>query len=145
MRMRGAYLTTHRRFQAHFAPHEVTADQFVLMTLLVEKEGVSQMDLVRRSWSDPNTIRAMLVLLEARGLIVRKMDAHDARARLVFLTSKGRKLQQDLWRGAGPLQQVLFETVRPEERTTVFRWLERVTEVMVPPGKSKGRKANSGG
>ena len=77
--LRAAYFAMHRVSDTHFASHGVTADQFVLLACLAEQEAITQRDLARRASSDPSTIRAMLVLLEGRGLVVRERDPHDSR------------------------------------------------------------------
>jgi DNA-binding MarR family transcriptional regulator len=97
MRLRGAYLTFHRMANAHFEPLGVTADQFVVLTLLAEEEGLTQREIVARAYSDPNTIGEMLARLEGKKLVRRERHPSDGRARIVFLTPKGRTLQKRLW------------------------------------------------
>ena len=80
MGLRMAYWALHRRTDESLARRGVTANQFVLLALLVEEEGITQQDLVLRASSDPSTIRAMLVLLEKKGLIVRNQHTGDGRA-----------------------------------------------------------------
>jgi len=137
MHLRRAYLSLHRRADAHFAAFGLTADQFVLLTLLAEKEGVSQQHLTRRSFSDPNTIRAMLVLLEKRGLLVREVHPNDGRARCVFLTAEGRRLQKQLWDSAQPMQRKLWEIMSPHEQHVVLECLDRIGEIMAPPKRQR--------
>jgi DNA-binding MarR family transcriptional regulator len=78
--LRVAYLALHRRSEARFAPHGVTADQFVLLATLARGHALTQRELARRMSSDPSTVRAMLVLLEQRGLVGRDTHPTDARA-----------------------------------------------------------------
>jgi DNA-binding MarR family transcriptional regulator len=102
MRLRGAYLTFHRMANAHFEPRGVTADQFVVLTLLAEEEGLTQREVVARAYSDPNTVGEMLTRLEGKKLVRRERHPTDGRARVVFLTQKGRSLQKQLresWEG----------------------------------------------
>src|SRR4051812_7451027 len=89
--LRAAYFGMHRVSDAHFAGHGVTADQFVLLACLAEVDAVTQRELARCASSDASTVRAMLVLLEGRGLVARERDPNDSRARLVTLTAKGRR------------------------------------------------------
>src|SRR4029453_3193703 len=90
--LRAASLALHRRSEAQFARHGVTADQFVLLATLARGgEALTQRELARRMASDPSTVRAMLVLLAARGLVGRGAHPTDARARTVALTAKGRR------------------------------------------------------
>src|SRR5262249_8110945 len=97
MRLRGAYLTFHRMANAHFEPLGATADQFVVLTLLAEEEGLTQREIVARAYSDPNTIGEMLTRLEGKKLVRRQRHPTDGRARIVLLTPKGRTLQKQLW------------------------------------------------
>jgi DNA-binding MarR family transcriptional regulator len=99
MRLRGAYLTFHRTANAHFEPLGVTADQFVILTLLAEEEGLTQREIVARAYSDPNTIGEMLSRLEGKKLVRRERHPSDGRARIALLTPKGRSLQKRLWAG----------------------------------------------
>src|SRR5262245_66373388 len=102
MRLRGAYLTFHRMANAHFGQFGVTADQFVVLTLLAEEDGVTQRDVVGQAFSDANTIGEMLRRLEKKQFVRRKPHPKDGRARCVVLTPRGRKMQKRLresWEG----------------------------------------------
>src|ERR1043166_1375771 len=88
--LRAAYLALHRRTNDCLEQEGVTADQFVLLAALAEADAVTQQELVRRVGSDPNTVRAMLLLLERRGLVARERHPVDGRARSVSLTRRGR-------------------------------------------------------
>src|SRR4051812_17703450 len=81
MGLRAAYLTMHRRSNAEFAPFDLTADQFVLLTALAEGDGVTQKELARRTASDANTMSEMLGRLERRGLVTRERRAADGPGR----------------------------------------------------------------
>ena len=96
MRLRAAYLTMHRTFNSHFAQFGATADQYVLLRLLSEEDGIAQQELGRRMCSDANTVTAMLALLEKKGLVRRQAHARDGRARCVHLTAKGERLFRKL-------------------------------------------------
>ena len=69
MALRIAYLSMHRQADAALAPFSLTANQFVLLALLDERDGVSQRDLVDRAASDPNTIRPMLNALQKKQVL----------------------------------------------------------------------------
>ena len=97
MGLRAAYWAMHREADSLLQPHGVSANQFVLMSIIAECEGLTQQELVRRASSDANTVRAMLVLLERAGLLTRRPHRTDGRARNVVLTDKGRKMYTELW------------------------------------------------
>lgn len=142
MLLRTAYLAVHRAADAVMARHGLTADQFVLLTLLAERDGVMQQDLVGRSGSDPNTVRAMLVLLERRGLVRRRAHADDGRARSVELTARGRQLQAELWATSEGLRGRVTAAIPAAARAAIESALR---ELALVDGSSTGRSASEAG
>lgn len=139
--LRTAYLALHRRSDAAFAPHDVTADQFVLLATLARGgEALTQRELARRISSDPSTVRAMLVLLERGGLVERDTNPADARKRTVALTAQGRRAYERLWTAGEPVRARMLGALQPGEAETLVRLLEQVAEALntecVPVGGS---------
>ncbi len=130
MRLRAAYLTMHRQFQRLFRTQGTTADQFVLLTLLNEEDGITQKELVRRSFSDANTITAMLRRMERRGLIRRRPHARDGRAVCVHLTDAGRQLQRKLVEASREMHAIVEATLPPGQRGAILSWLATTAETM---------------
>jgi DNA-binding MarR family transcriptional regulator len=131
--LRAAYLALHRRSEARFAPHGVTADQFVLLATLARGgEALTQRELARRMSSDPSTVRAMLVLLAARGLVARDTHPTDARARRVALTAKGMRAYRRLWKAGESIRARMLGALEPDEAETLVRLLGRVAEALNP-------------
>jgi DNA-binding MarR family transcriptional regulator len=137
MGLRAAYWAMHRQTTACLARRGVTADQFVLLALLAERDGTTQQELVRRAYSDANTVRAMLVLLERRGLVARERHPTDGRARRVMLTRKGRRTYERLWAGSEPLRQRLLVGLRPKEADTLVGLLARLCQAVTPSPAAK--------
>src|SRR4051812_47767191 len=132
--LRAAYWAMHRRTDAHLRRAGVTADQFVLLSLLAEVEGggVTQQQLVRTASSDPSTVRAILVLLEERGLVARRRHPTDGRARSVTLTAKGRRTYEKLWSVSEPVRAGLLAAVAPAEAPALVESLRRIADAMSP-------------
>ncbi len=130
MGLRSAYLWMHRQTNAQLAPCKATAKQFVLLSLLIEEDGITQHELVQRASSDPNTIRAMLVLMAKRGLITRECHPNDRRARTVTLTRKGRLVYQKMAKEIKPLQEELAGLFSEDEAYILIAFLERISEAM---------------
>jgi len=115
MGLRAAYLSMHRQTDSCFAGHGVTANQFV----------------ARRAFSDPNTIRAMLVLLEKRGLVTRQQHPNDGRARNVTITRKGRRTYERLLQESEPLRRRMLAPFQSEEVKMLTIFLNRLSEAMI--------------
>ena len=130
MGLRTAYLSMHRQTNSHLAPYKITADQFVILVLLAEQDRITQQQLARRANSDPNTIRAMLVLLENQGLVTREPHPVDGRARSVALTQMGRHTYAKLSKHIRSLQNQLLSLFQLEEAETVIDFLGRISEAM---------------
>jgi DNA-binding MarR family transcriptional regulator len=125
-----AYALMHRQTQALLSRHGMTADQFVLLALLCLEDGLTQNELAHRAASDPNTIRAMLVLMEDKGLVFRKPHENDRRAHKVILTPKGRGLYVKLDKVLRPLQDALLAPFEKPEAKRLVDYLRRITDAM---------------
>ena len=151
MALRAAYLSMHRQTNSHLAPSGMTADQFVLLALLSEQDGITQQQLAHRASSDPNTTRAMLVLLENRGLVKRRRHPTDGRAFRITLTRKGRNTYAKLSAAIRPLQNRLSSPFKDKEINMMIKSLGKVSEVMLnqtrnnSQRKSKKNKFRKGG
>lgn len=126
MALRQAYLAMHRRTDALMARHGVTADQFVVMAALAEEDALSQRELVDRTSSDPSTLRAMLVLLERKGLVVRRPNPTDGRARSVTLTTRGMKKYRRLWDESQKLRDQMVAELSPDQAAALVAALKRL-------------------
>lgn len=125
--LRAAYLSMHRLTNSLLLPHGVTADQFVCLVVLEEEDGITQQEIVRRSTSDPNTVRAMLIRLEKRGLVAREKHPTDGRARHVTITTKGRELLDILVIAGRPVRELLTKELDVDETNTLHEYLIRIT------------------
>ncbi len=130
MLLRKSYFSLRRCSNAHCAPLEANGDQFVLLKLLADQEGVTQQDLGQRAGYDANTTGSMLRAMEQQGLIIREPHPEDGRAKMVTLTDKGRQRQRELWDALENLRERLWACVREEDRDIVGQTLMRIAKEM---------------
>ncbi|TKB12238.1 MarR family winged helix-turn-helix transcriptional regulator [Desulforhopalus sp. IMCC35007] len=76
--------------------YAITSEQWILLCHLASQDGVSQLELARRSDKTEVSTLNLLKKLEVNDLVIRRPDPVDGRSRRVYLTSKGRKLQKTL-------------------------------------------------
>ena len=108
----------------------MTADQFVVLACLAEQDAITQQELARRASSDPSTIRAMLVLLEGRGLVTRERHPADSRARVVTLAAKGRRLFQRLWKTSDTIRVQMLSGFSPDQARLLVDCLRHLIDNM---------------
>jgi DNA-binding MarR family transcriptional regulator len=144
--LRTAYLAMHRRADATVARFGVTADQYVLLAALAEADALTQQDLTDRVGSDASTVRAMLLLLENRGLVARGPHPSDGRARRVALTPFGRTAFRKMREGSEAFRARLLAAVGPGQADLLLGLLGQIARAMdLPEGQSARRRRRGRG
>lgn len=128
--LRVAYWAMHRRSDTEFRRGGVTADQFVLLSALGQGDRITQQELVRRTSSDANTVRAMLVRLERRGLVSRVPHALDGRARSVSLTPEGRRVYGELLAASEPIRKKMVAGLSKKQLQCLIDMLTMIARAM---------------
>ncbi|WP_342562332.1 MarR family transcriptional regulator [Paenibacillus sp. FSL R7-0345] len=89
-------------------------------------DGITQMQIREHLNCEPPTVTNMVKSLEQNGFIYRKRDEQDARVMRIFLTDKGKELEEPVdikWRQE---QDKLLHSVLPEERLLLRELLKRL-------------------
>jgi DNA-binding MarR family transcriptional regulator len=129
-RIRRAHLSMQRCADAVFSPCKITTDQCSLLWSVWRREGIRQTELAVELFTDANTVTAMLVRMEKRGLVKREVCTEDARARRVSLTAAGRRLITRLNEDWTPMRRKLQEIFSSAGGLEAMRILEEVRAVM---------------
>jgi DNA-binding MarR family transcriptional regulator len=87
-------LEMYRRFREQ--GEDITPEQWAVLIRLWEKEGVTQSELSEATFRDKPTMSRIVDSMERNGIVERRVDPEDARARLVHLTRRGRALRTKL-------------------------------------------------
>ena len=78
------------------AGYDVTPEQWGVLSLLWQEEGIHQAELAQRAAKDRHNMTRILNLMEKNGLITRKPDKEDKRRFNIYLTPKGRDMRPGL-------------------------------------------------
>ena len=78
------------------AGYDVTCEQWGVLINLGKKNGQSQHDLAATACKDKTSMTRLIDGLEKRKLVVRTPDKEDRRQKLIFLSIKGKELQNEL-------------------------------------------------
>ena len=91
------------RARDKLAPYEVTPTRYAVLNVLWERDGQSAAEVGARLLIDSATITGVIDRLETAGLLERRRDLEDRRIQRLFLTAKGRALQEPLDRAMDEL------------------------------------------
>ena len=86
------------RLQKSFvaAEQDVTVEQWMLLVLLWIRDGQHQQQLADTLGKDRTTVTRLIDGLEKQNLLIRIPDTENQRQKLIYLTHKGRELEQAL-------------------------------------------------
>jgi MarR family transcriptional regulator, 2-MHQ and catechol-resistance regulon repressor len=105
---------------------ELCISDFAVLELLLHKEALPINTIGKKILLTSGSITAAVDRLERRGLVERKDDKGDRRARIVHLTAEGRKLiKKSFTRHESDMERA-FSALNLEERTTLLRLLRKV-------------------
>jgi DNA-binding MarR family transcriptional regulator len=128
--MRRAFLSICRCGDTLFSPYGVTTDQYALIRAVQREPGIRQADLGSVIFAEPNTVTAMVSLLEKRGILRRRPSPTDKRAKLVQLTSRGEMIMQRLAGDWQPMRQILIDCFSAPGGQEALTLLDQVYEKM---------------
>ena len=87
----------------------ISAKQWLILCKLSEKPGLKQRELAFLTNRSKTSLTRLIQTMEHKGLVIRKGDKNDGRAKRIYLSSKGK--------------EVYAETVPLVSR--LFAWIER--------------------
>jgi DNA-binding MarR family transcriptional regulator len=108
---------------------DITPEQFSLLTILWYNEGISIKELAERSQRDKTTISRVVNNMTKHDLIRRLDNVDDKRAKRIFLTDRGRNLQDQLVMLSGEIYLQELGNLSDEE-------LDHTLEVFKKIGKN---------
>jgi MarR family transcriptional regulator, lower aerobic nicotinate degradation pathway regulator len=128
---------------------DLTPLEFAVMAYinkLVGEPNIDQSTLAARLGIDQNNTRLLVERLESRGLLERRTNGADRRARLLRLTPGGERLHSRLYPKAFADQQRILKVLSPSDRETLLDLLVRVIEgnlSLARPGAGRRKRGLS--
>jgi DNA-binding MarR family transcriptional regulator len=124
-----------RRFKTTLAPLGLEPREFALLRTLAPREGASQQAIGERLQIPASRMVAFVDALEARGLLERRPNPDDRRARALYLTDDGRELLAGAFTLASELERHLCARLSDAERDQLLEALQRVgAQLGLTPG-----------
>jgi MarR family transcriptional regulator, transcriptional regulator for hemolysin len=114
------------RFEIRAREISLTLQQAKVLTRLEKNEGVSQARLAELAEVDAMTMVRILDRMEADGLLERRPDPADRRARCLYLTAKAKPFLDEVWRLSDEVRAELFAGIPKPDRDLFMNVLERM-------------------
>ena len=115
-----------RQFRQILAPTGLEPRQFAVLRHVAAAEGQSQNALADSLLIPPSRMVALLDELEGRGLVERRPNPKDRRARALYLTRTGRKLLKEAVDVALAHEAKVSSVLGPGEREQLIGMLQRI-------------------
>jgi DNA-binding MarR family transcriptional regulator len=123
-------------------PEALTPRQYAVLGSVDDAPGLDQRRLAARIGIDPVSAHHLVNELEAAGLLERRTDAEDRRARVLHLTRRGLELRRRLRPEMMATQERILAPLSPAERMVFMALLTRVVEgneIYARPGNGRRR------
>jgi len=105
---------------------DITVDQWGILNLLWEQDGLTPVELARRADKDKPNVTRLLNILEDKGLISRQADSQDRRSYRIHLTEAGVALKEPLLDLGGICQKQACQGLSRQEMATLKHLLRRI-------------------
>lgn len=108
---------------------DVTPIQYVHLYIIAKMPGIDQARVAGYAALDRSNVGDVLKRLEKRGLITRRVNSQDKRARRLFLSEAGHALFAQLEPLVLDVQDEVLAPLDPDERAHFLRMLLKVSRV----------------
>ena len=99
-----------------------------LLHPLAQKDGVTQLDLVKISKLKAPTVSTTLRNMELEGLVTRETDKDDARATRVFITEKGKEIDAKMCKSIDKAASLMLDGIPAQSKNEAVSFLKKVAE-----------------
>jgi DNA-binding MarR family transcriptional regulator len=105
---------------------DITPVQSIVLLVIGDQPGLDQKSLAAIIAQDKATTGSVLARLEARGLIIRKVPESDRRARSLYLTAAGKKMNRRLGDVTRRTRARFVKNLTDQEQREIIRLLRKL-------------------
>lgn len=106
----------------------LTREQWSVMAVLWKNDGCQQQALADATHRDRPGITRLIDNLEKENLVVRKPDPHDRRSNLIFLTEKGKKIENKVIQALNDTIKVATHNMEKEELNVLRKAFDQINQ-----------------
>jgi len=128
------------------AGKDLTPLEFAVLRYVDEEPGIDQSELCERLGVDRNSTSLLVNRLESNGVVTRRVNGNDRRARLLDLTREGKRLHDRARPKTTAGHQRMLAVLKPAERELLLDLLVRVIEgnrILARPGAGRRKRGTN--
>lgn len=125
------------------AGHDLTPLEFAVLRYVDEEPAIDQSGLCDRLGVDRNSTSLLVNRLDANGLLTRRINGNDRRARLLHLTAAGKRLHDRVRPKTFAGWKRMLSVLKPAERELLLDLLVRLIEgnrLLARPGAGRRKR-----
>jgi DNA-binding MarR family transcriptional regulator len=111
--------------------HDLSLSDWRVMMVLGSHPGTTASDVCQRTGMDKMSVSRAIAALARRRRVTRKPDPADGRRTLVWLSSAGQRLFDELSVSAQARERLVFRGVSMQEQARLGETLDRLIEALV--------------
>ena len=115
------------RIASMTASHKLQSGARRVLACLAVRDGVSQLDLIHATHLKAPTISLIVQKMEHDGLISRRTDDLDMRLTRVYLTEKGKTVNEDIRRAVAEVEDAVMSDFSDAEKELLHTLLVRMS------------------
>lgn len=118
--------------QKRFAAHgmTITPEQWVLLKIVTQYEGITQVELAQKAIKDTASITRILDILEKKQLLSRQQDPNDRRKYVIVATKEGYSYIADNLEFIKTIRKDAVKGITKQELETLRSLLEKMQQNM---------------
>jgi DNA-binding MarR family transcriptional regulator len=119
----------HQMLTREFKANGITAtvEQFSVLAMLFYREGLSQQEISDVLGRDKTTVARVISIMERDKMITRITNKNDNRGKLIYLTRKGRSIQQKAVGVSGKLYLRALRNLKESELKIAMKIMGAMT------------------
>ena len=106
----------------------VTVEQFSVLAMLFYRDGLSQQEISDVLGRDKTTVARVISIMERDNMITRITNKNDNRGKLIYITRKGRSIQQTAVGVSGKLYLRALGNLKESELKTAMKIMGAMTK-----------------
>lgn len=110
---------------------DITFEEYLILDTISYNEGICHRDLAKMLLRDRSNIGKIASALEKKSLIKIKPDIRNNRTvKKIFITEKGIKKCNDIYRKLEPFIKIINETIKKEEQDIINSYLKKIRKIL---------------